>query len=213
MIERFRMGLKPHSYLYFTNPFTKVNGNYSSIGISLLPSALADELVNDNKSNSALYLLPSALADGLAKLLHKLALATFLIVALLMLTSFQTSEIEKKEKELPEVIYPRYRIWTTPSAGEEPAFNSPSFEWPSKKKSKYSVRLSSSKDFSTDLIERDEIPYAIFNPHKILDEGKWFWQYKTEGGKWNEIDSFLITSSTPKFRTPEIKKVLQAIPC
>jgi hypothetical protein len=206
------MWLKPLIYLHFTNPFTKVNGNYSSIGISLLPSALADELVNDNKSNSALYLLPSALADGLAKLLHKLALATFLIVTLLMLASFQPSEIEKKEKDFPEVIYPRYRIWTTPSAGEEPEFNSPSLEWPSKKKSKYSVRLSSSKDFSTDLIEKDEIPYAIFNPHKILDEGKWYWQYKIEGGKWNEIDSFLITSSTPKFRTPEIKKVLQAIP-
>ncbi|TNF42296.1 MAG: DUF4962 domain-containing protein [Bacteroidetes bacterium] len=157
-------------------------------------------------------LLPSALADGLAKLLQKLALATFLIVALLMHTSSHIFGEEKGEKDFPEVIYPRYRVWTTPSAGEEPEFNSPSFEWPSKKRAKYSVRLSSSKDFSTDLIEKDEIPFAIFNPHKILDEGKWFWQYKTEGGKWNEIDSFLITSSTPKFATPEIKKVLQEIP-
>ncbi len=137
---------------------------------------------------------------------------TFSILSFFIFLCFQFSETGNGKKELPDVIYPRYRLYTTPSAGEEPAFNSPSLEWPSKKKTKYSVRLSSSKDFSTDLIEKNEIPYAIFNPHKILDECKWYWQYKIEGGKWNEVDSFLITSSTPKFRTPEIKNVIEAIP-
>jgi hypothetical protein len=43
------MGLKPLNYLYFTNPFTEVNGN---IHIRL---------------NFVELLLPSALADGLCK--------------------------------------------------------------------------------------------------------------------------------------------------
>ena len=191
MTEKFKMGLKPFRHLHITNPFTKVNGNFGRTVVSLLPSALADGLVN---------------------LLHKLALAIFLIVSLFILTSFQITEIGKLKKEFPEVIYPKIRIWTTPSKGEEPAFNSPCFQWPSTKKATYSFRLSSSKDFRLNLIEKDKIPFAIFNPHKILDEGIWYWQFKVNDGKWNEIDSFWITSSTPKFDTPEIKKVLQSIP-
>ncbi len=137
---------------------------------------------------------------------------TILIIAFFVLTSFQISDIGKQEKEFPKVIYPRYRFYKTPSAGEEPGFNSPSMEWPSKKKGKYSVRLSTSKDFSTQLIEKNNIPYAIFNPHKVLKNGMWYWQYKTEGGKWNPVDSFQITPSIPLFNTPEIEKVLNAIP-
>ena len=120
--------------------------------------------------------------------------------------------IGREQKITVNVIYPKIRIWTTPSKGEEPAFNSPGFQWPSKKNATYGLRLSSAKDFSKNLIEKDEIPFAIFNPHKVLTEGKWYWQYKTEGGKWNPVDSFQITPSTPVFNTPEIKKVLQAIP-
>ncbi len=110
------------------------------------------------------------------------------------------------------VIYPKFRIRTTPSAGAEPAFNSPSLEWPAKKHATYAVRLSSSKDFSKILIEKEGIPYAIFNPHKKLDEGKWYWQYKVNDEKWNAIDSFSILPSTPQFLTPDIKTILAAIP-
>lgn len=109
------------------------------------------------------------------------------------------------------VIYPKIRIWTSPSAGEEPAFNPPSFQWPSKKKGKYSIRISSSKDFSSNLIEQMGLPYAIYNPHKKLNPGKWYWQYKVDDEKWNETDSFIIKSSTRLFETPGIKTILAGI--
>ncbi len=137
---------------------------------------------------------------------------SFLTITFFILTSFQISESQKEEKKFPEVIYPRFRFYTTPSAGEEPQFNSPSLEWPSKKKGKYAVRLSSTKNFTKNGFERDGIPYAIFNPHKVLESGTWYWQYKIEGGKWNQVDSFLIKPSTPVFNTPESEKVLKAIP-
>ena len=60
MFDDLRMGLKPLSHLYSTNPFTKVNGNL---------------YIN---SNFLSYLLPSALADGFYKFLLNKALATFL---------------------------------------------------------------------------------------------------------------------------------------
>ncbi len=41
----FVMGLKPLLNLYFTNPFTEVNGNKIHLFLVLLPSALADEIL------------------------------------------------------------------------------------------------------------------------------------------------------------------------
>src|SRR5690606_650404 len=66
--------------------------------------------------------------------------------------------------------------------------------------------------FNRDLIQKNEIQFAIFNPHKTLKTGKWYWQYKVGNGNWNPVDSFVITGSTPKFETPEIEKLLSAIP-
>ena len=53
-----------------------------------------------------------------------------------------------------DVIYPKYRIRTSPSPGEEPQFNSPSLQWPVSANQTYSIRLSSAKDFSQDLITK-----------------------------------------------------------
>ena len=108
-------------------------------------------------------------------------------------------------------IYPKYRVWTTPSIGEEPAFNSPSFEWPTNKKSKFDVRLSSKNDFSENLIEKKDIPFAIFNPHQKLAKGIWYWQYRESGAAWNPIDSFKITGTTKEFLTPNLDKVLRNV--
>lgn len=138
---------------------------------------------------------------------NKMKYFTFLIVTLFLLTSFQISEAGKGDKDFPKIIYPKYRIWTTPSKGEEPKFNSPSLQWPATRNTTYSVRLSSSKDFKDDLIEKDNIPFAIFNPHKKLEEGVWYWQYKPGNNNWNRADSFLISSSTPEFLTPHLKTV------
>ena len=78
-----------------------------------------------------------------------------------------------KEKE----IYPSIRNTTSPSHGETPKFNSPSFQWPSKKKATYSIRISTSKNFVEPFIEKNNIAFAIYNPHQQLNDGKWYWQY------------------------------------
>lgn len=137
----------------------------------------------------------------------------FLKAAFIVLASFSTLEnrLTAPEKTNLSVVYPKIRIWTTPSSGEEPAFNSPSFQWPSTKKARYSVRISSSKDFNRDLIEKVGIPFAIFNPHKKLNPGKWYWQYKVNNGPWNSTDSFAIKASTRQFVTPDISSVLAKI--
>jgi hypothetical protein len=121
----------------------------------------------------------------------------------------QQNQVVSTELDAP---YPKFRIWTSPSKGEEPRFNSPSLQWPSTKKASYSVRVSSSKDFGSNLIEKQGIPFAMFNPHTQLKNGKWYWQFKTNDGAWNAIDSFVISPTTRNFLTPDVEKLMAAIP-
>ena len=91
------------------------------------------------------------------------------LAILILVTGCKAQNADNRSEEspnYPEVIYPKIRVWTSPSSGEEAKFNSPSFEWPSVRNMKYSIRLSSAKDFGEDLIEKDEIPFAIYNPHE-----------------------------------------------
>ena len=143
----------------------------------------------------------------------KKTLTTILISLLLTccITSNKPLESAGEQKVDTKYIYPKYRVWTTPSGGEEPAFNSPIFEWPTNKKSKFDVRLSSKKDFLENLIEKKETPFAIFNPHQKLDAGIWYWQYRESGKEWNPIDSFKITSTTKEFLTPKLDEVLDKV--
>lgn len=110
------------------------------------------------------------------------------------------------------VIYPKIRIWATPSGGQEAAFNSPSLQWTSEKKTKYSVRLSTSADFTRDLIEKKELNYGIYNPHKTLSQGNWYWQYKVKDGEWSPTYNFRITENTPLFETINSKEIIANIP-
>ena len=109
-------------------------------------------------------------------------------------------------------IYPNIRNTTSPSNGESPKFNSPSFQWPSKKNATYSIRISTSKKFDQALIEKNKIAFAVFNPHQQLTQGKWYWQYKINQENWNPIDSFDINTSTRIFPTFSVEKIINNIP-
>lgn len=133
-------------------------------------------------------------------------------VALIFLAGTgQSQNVAELSKVSTTAIYPKIRIWTTPSMGEEPRFNSPSFQWPTKKKASYSIRISSSRNFAKEVIEKHGIPFAIFNPHKRLAPGIWYWQYSVNDEKWNPVDSFTIKSSTRIFETPDPKILLGRI--
>jgi hypothetical protein len=140
-------------------------------------------------------------------------IATGLIVVFLLGcgTSVEQEESSGEIEVANKAIYPKYRIWATPSGGEEASFNSPSFEWPSVNEAKYDVRISSTVGFSENLIEKKEIPFAIFNPHQKLNEGVWYWQYRVSGKEWNPADTFNITSTTKEFVTPNLDKILSNV--
>ena len=75
----------------------------------------------------------------------------YLVVVWLLLVMVESGKSQNKntsETTLPLPPYPKIRIRTSPSTGEEPQFNSPSFQWPSKKNASYNIRISSSKNFT-----------------------------------------------------------------
>lgn len=139
----------------------------------------------------------------------------FGLVSVLFLGCIEPNEQIEDDGEIAvssKFIYPKYRLWPTPSGGEEAAFNSSSFEWPVGKRGViYDVRLASQIDFTENLIEKEEIPFAIFNPHQKLDAGIWYWQYRESGKEWNPIDSFKITPRTKEFVTPSLDEILQKV--
>ena len=113
-----------------------------------------------------------------------------------------------REKE----IYTVTRNTTSPSNGESPKFNSPSFQWPAKKNATYSIRISTAKNFDQSLIEKNKIAFALFNPHQQLTQGKWYWQYKINQENWNPIDSFDINTSIRIFPTVSVENIINNIP-
>lgn len=110
-----------------------------------------------------------------------------------------------------KVIYPKIRIWTSPASGEMVNTNSPSMQWPSVKKARYSIRLSQDRKFEHNVIEKKEIPFAIYNPHQKLEQGLWYWQYKVGDKEWNPVDSFRVGHDTKNYVTPDIQEVLSRI--
>lgn len=112
----------------------------------------------------------------------------------------------------PEVIYPKYRQWGSPSANEAAKYNPPSFQWPSDHREHHDFRLAKDRSFTGKVIERKNIPYAVFNPHQKLDEGLWYWQYKRENQEWSPVDSFRITSHSIERVIPPVKTIIDNVP-
>jgi hypothetical protein len=128
------------------------------------------------------------------------------------LLCLQASAAPPDATSAPKVVHPKMRLWASPSGGIEAKYNPPSLLWPVQANACYSVRLSQSADFTGAVIQKDKIPFAIFNKHKQLDPGLWHWQYKTNNGAWSARQSFVITAQTPAFVTPDASALIAGIP-
>ncbi|MCC6143244.1 MAG: DUF4962 domain-containing protein [Candidatus Hydrogenedentes bacterium] len=110
------------------------------------------------------------------------------------------------------MVHPKTRLWPSPSGGIIARYNPPSMLWPVTPEARYAVRMSQAPDFTGEVIGREDLPFAMFNAHRQLAPGLWYWQYKTSGGAWSEASSFLITLETPLFVTPEGGALVDGIP-
>jgi hypothetical protein len=102
------------------------------------------------------------------------------------------------------IVYPRQRLWPSPSGGMEAKCNPPVLLWPSKQKTIWNIRLSQDPEFKDEsTFLAGNLKWAMYNPHRKLASGNWYWQYKSEKGDWSKPASFVIDIKTPELVSPE----------
>lgn len=78
--------------------------------------------------------------------------------------------------------------------------------------------LSPSKDFPEEnTILSKPVPWCMFNPHRTLENGTWYWRVRSvsKSGKempWSQTYSFHVTADVPQFVTPTVEVFLSNLP-
>jgi hypothetical protein len=125
---------------------------------------------------------------------------------------------ENKKIRFPEdypVLHPRYRSWPVPAGNIEVSYNPGILMWPStlKKGTTYDIRLSQDPKFDKEkTISAYGIPWTIYNPHRALNAGVWYWQYRIHNDVWKDVQQFRVTDNATPAVSPSADEFLSAIP-
>ncbi len=129
-------------------------------------------------------------------------------------TSGQEDAHAEQEIATPPFVYTRYLTFAVPSGGMEVEFNPPVLRWPlAKGKSvAYDVRLSKDSLFASNVISVEATPWAMFNAHRKLESGEWFWQHRVTGGTWSERQRFTVASTAIDLVSPPPAELVSRVP-
>ncbi|WP_018631125.1 DUF4962 domain-containing protein [Niabella aurantiaca] len=95
------------------------------------------------------------------------------------------------------------------------AFNAPVLRWPVHKGKtvKYDVRLADNALFKgRNVFGAEGSSWAMYNPHRRLAPGTWYWQYRVSGEKWSDTFNFTVKPSALAMVSPGASGFLKAIP-
>ena len=117
-----------------------------------------------------------------------------------------------------DAIHPRMRQEAYPSKGKRVTMNPVSFLWPvaEGKNISYSLRISQDPSFPAgQTISVARLKWAMYNTHRALAEGTWYWQYqinqKGSPARVSEIYQFEISSDADVLETPTIAEFLTIV--
>ena len=102
-----------------------------------------------------------------------------------------------------------------PADGSVAAVNPVVLRWPYQKGKgvTYEVRLSMDSLFSRAPVwTASGLPGALYNPHRLLEKGTWYWQYKVSGKKWSQRLKFLMPGNAAPVASPAPEELLSRIP-
>ncbi len=125
---------------------------------------------------------------------------------------------EPADRDLPETIYDMWRVKAEPAAGQIVTMNPPNLKWPhadEKKRATYRVELSQDEGFQTGVIHSDDLRACFYNPHRVLNEGAWYWRYEIIQGDSRTNSptyTFEIDSSTFVFSAPSVDEWVRNLP-
>lgn len=127
----------------------------------------------------------------------------------LILFGFSPSIAQKK------AVYNMFLEEAVPENGAITYFNAPILRWPFQKgkQSKYELQLSKDANFQDPTcISVTDLESAFFNPHQLLDQGKWWWHYRVVGKDWSKSLCFIISDKAKPMVSPSAEKFLAGVP-
>lgn len=141
-----------------------------------------------------------------------------IFLALLAIAGCQTHDSPEGLSGFPEhypALHPRYRSWPSPAGGDVVG-NPPVFCWPATRgpNIRYAIRIARDSLFrGKDVYGEEAIPWTLYHPHRALQAGVWYWQYRQEGRPWSPVMSFRIEAAAAAAAVPPpADSFLAAIP-
>lgn len=148
--------------------------------------------------------------------------------------SFSLSAKPQKNilKVKKETLMHEIRTTHSPYDGQHIQINPPRFMWPDKfphlgpvldgveeheekPHVTYKIRIARDSNFTVNKIEAER-NWAFYNPFRILEEGKWYWQhaYIDKNGKeeWSAIHNFYVDTNIKTFNPPSFDEILSKLP-
>lgn len=122
--------------------------------------------------------------------------------------------------ESPDAYHDKFREKPYPKADNEIYINPAPLIVPQAMKTgeKLQFALSPQEDFSgTETILSTPANWCMYNPHKTLKSGTWYWRFRSilsDGAEqpWSETYSFEVKEATPKFVTPSFDVFINHAP-
>lgn len=148
---------------------------------------------------------------------------------LLTITASAQKSIIKLDKE---TLMHEVRATPSPLNGQHIDVNPPRFMWPDKfphlgavldgveghehkPKVTYRIRISRDPQFKVDVMEAER-NWAFYNPFRLLEQGKWYWQhaYVNDKGKeeWSPVYHFFIDKDTKQLNPPSFEQLAGKLP-
>ncbi|HEU5148610.1 MAG TPA: DUF4962 domain-containing protein [Chryseosolibacter sp.] len=112
-----------------------------------------------------------------------------------------------------DAVHMRYLERALPANGIHAQFNPPVLRWPITKDAvAYDVRLSRDSLFDKETVHGSALPWAMFNAHKRLQPGDWYWQYRIAGENWSSLNRFIVDERSIDLVSPPAEVLLNGIP-
>lgn len=128
---------------------------------------------------------------------------------------YQQTKETLADLPIPRSVHPRYLEIPVPSGGIEVQINPPILRWPNEKEKgiSYEIRLSQDSLFRDSLTTiAAKTAMTVFNPHRKLQKGRWFWQYKKTGGEFSQKLEFRVDNRAVPVVSPSSSGFLKTIP-
>lgn len=152
-----------------------------------------------------------------------------LFVAMLSYSGYAQKSILRLSQQ---TLMHEVRETPSPLDGQHIAVNPPRFMWPDKfphlgpvldgveeedhkPEVTYRIRIARDPEFKSEVMTAER-NWAFFNPFKLFEKGKWYWQhaYLDKDGKeeWSPVYHFYVDEQTRTFNPPSLQEVLAKFP-